>query len=176
MPHEAPGEKCFSSNSLKEWRHFVFSCWTLLWIYNPQNNHCSHLCHFVNFLCKGQLCHWLLIPSKSWFYMRSSLGPPSRRRPVGVLPTVLIARSRSHAAVGRLYLLISSGPWPGWLSLHPTQLASDLNSVTQKGTLENPHFWLMLFILWPKEVKTPWGAFRDHHAGASLLPSKSLKW
>lgn len=44
----------------------------------------------VNFLCKGQLCHWLLIPSESWFYMRSSLGPPSRRRPVGVLPFWLL--------------------------------------------------------------------------------------
>lgn len=127
----------------------------------------------INFLCKSQLCQWLLIPNQSGFYVRSSLGPPSRK--ACCCHTLLIAHSRPHPAVGWPYLLVSSGPWPVLLSLHPTHLASDLNSVTQEGTLENPHFWVMLFILWPKEVKMRWGAFRDHHAGASLLPSKSLK-
>lgn len=43
---QAPGKECFSNSSQKVCKGVFFSYRTFVWIYSPQNNHCSHLCHF----------------------------------------------------------------------------------------------------------------------------------
>lgn len=140
---QAPGKECFSNSSQKVCKgvFFFFLSDICLDLQPTEQPLLPSLSFPVNSLCKGQLCHWLQIPSESRFYMRSLLGPSSRR--TCCCSTLLPGHPKSYASVGRTELhlpLLYPGLQPGLLpSLHPTQLASDLNSIPQEGALENPH-------------------------------------